>query len=101
MLFTTENSEYEIDLDRRRCRRTRGEYHPTSRQGADGKWKDYHHITPSVPQVGSAIFIDWDGEGRGTMTSMVTRVTRDPVCTGCGQDITPGAEHTFCFDGQQ
>ena len=75
MIFHTEYSTYEIDLEGRRCRRLDSTHEPTPNQGEDGTWREYEHITPIVPEVGTALFIAW-GEGRHTMTSLITEVER-------------------------
>lgn len=84
MIFKTLNSTYELDRENSRIRRLEGLDAPTPRQGPDGEWKTYATLTPVVePVVPSdetprlSFFIDWDGEGHGTLTSPVQEVVAD------------------------
>lgn len=73
MLFTTENSTYEIDD--RRIRRLEGVNTPTPRQGGDGEWKPFHAV--SEVTVGLGVVIIWrfvDGVAQATCTSPVRQV---------------------------
>lgn len=67
-IFETETgSRYEVDTVNKRIRRTRGRALPTVRQGEDNVWKGYE----SFSKMYGGYFIDWDGEGHGTLTSKV------------------------------
>lgn len=73
--FTTiSGSVYQFDGDNRQVRRVRG-FHPvTGRQSPEGYWQFFHWCTPDTPERGELMFFDWDGEGHGTNTSIVTKV---------------------------
>jgi hypothetical protein len=73
---TITGSVYEIDTISKRIRRINGTHAPTSRQGNDGEWKVYASLT-SLDKYG--LFIDWAGDGKGTVTSMVTSHTHDEL----------------------
>lgn len=64
----TEFSTYEIDTVNKRVRRLRGALNPTERQGPDGVWKNY----VGLDVVAGRYLIQWDDEGKGTITSRVT-----------------------------
>lgn len=66
-IIETENSRYELDTVNKRIRRIEGKATPTDRQGPDMVWKDYVYLD----RVAGGYFIDWDGEGHGTLTSQV------------------------------
>lgn len=72
MKFRTENSTYELDEARLRVRRLGGTKNPTPRQGVDGAWKTYASI--SAVSVSHPVWIDWDGEGHGTLTTPVVEI---------------------------
>lgn len=76
MVFYTESSAYEIDLQTRRIRRLRGAADPQPRQGSDGVWKTYARIIPEIPTQGYSVLIIWalTGTGPSTMTSVVNDV---------------------------
>lgn len=57
MIFKTEFSTYEVDLDEMKVRRLDSSHDPLPRQGADGEWKAYEAIT--APMVGSPVLITW------------------------------------------
>lgn len=57
MIFRTENSTYELELDEGKVRRIRGDLKPTTRQGEDGEWREYESIT--CPMVGATVLIVW------------------------------------------
>lgn len=91
MIFTTEFSTYEVNLDDCLIRRLNSVHDPTPRQGEDGKWKSYEALT--APMVGEKVLITWytesehgpgvvgifevddvHGVGRCTLTSLVTAI---------------------------
>jgi hypothetical protein len=77
LFFTTENSQYEVDVENKRIRRLTGDYDPTTRQGADGVWKMFSVI--SEIQVGQPVLVGWEHDSlneilRSTLTSTVTTV---------------------------
>ena len=75
MIFTTDNSIYEIDPTQRRIRRLEGRNQPTPRQGDDGGWKDYADVSDAT--VGSSVLVIWrwaDGIAQGTCTSPVRSI---------------------------
>lgn len=77
MIFQTENSTYEVDLNERRIRRLYGRFSPTDRQGGNGEWKSYTDITD--PVVGCPVRIIWRYDTQGTIariteTSLVTKM---------------------------
>ena len=61
-LCTAGDLAYEIDTDVKRWCRIEG--------GARADWQDYHHLTPSTPELGAGLFIDF-GDGRYAMTGLV------------------------------
>jgi hypothetical protein len=73
---TISGSTYEINTVEKKIRRVEGTHAPTSRQGNDGEWKDYTGLA-SLKNYG--IFIDWHGDGKGTITSMVTSHTHEEL----------------------
>lgn len=79
MKFTTENSEYEVDFRLRAIRRLSSTHAPTPRQGYDEEWKRYVSLTTVFDddEEGFCFFIDWDGEGHGTLTSPVKELVGD------------------------
>ena len=76
MLVITEYSTYEVDVEQRVCRRLSSVHEATPNQGKDAVWQEYHRMDPAIPEVGVAMFIDWDDAGRQTMTSLVERIER-------------------------
>ena len=78
--FDTESgSTYEVDRtpsgpDKSgRIRRLIGTREPTPRQGTDGEWKDFYHLTPVV--IGKeGVLVFWDEKGKATLTSPVTEI---------------------------
>ena len=69
-VFETETgSRYEVDTTNKRIRRTQGSALPTERQGPDNVWKEYF----ALGRMLGGYFIDWDGEGHGTLTSRVVQ----------------------------
>jgi hypothetical protein len=68
----TQNSTYEIDTVGKRMRRITGTAPPSDRQGPNGVWKNYAGITKHLGRY----LIDWDGDGRTTITSTVINETR-------------------------
>jgi hypothetical protein len=77
--FKTGNSTYEVDWTNKLIRRLQGVRAPTPRQGEDGQWKAFASITPVLDGTddGFFFFIDWDGEGHGTCTTVVQEITED------------------------
>lgn len=69
MLIRTQHSSYDIDLRARVLRRLDEGLKPS-------EWKAYDSLTPKTPEVGCSVFIDY-GDGRGTMTGLITEVVRD------------------------
>lgn len=55
-----------------RIRRLTGTNAPTDRQGPDGEWKDFFHLSPVL--VGGGVLICWNDKGQCTFTSNVERV---------------------------
>lgn len=73
--FTTlSGSVYQVDVANRQARRISGFHAVTGRQNEDNVWQFFHWITPQVPERGEHVFFDWDGEGHGTVTNIVTKV---------------------------
>lgn len=75
MQFRTQNSVYEVDLVKKRIRRMDGDFTATPRQGKDGEWKNFVHITPIVE--GHGVYIVWSYDeniARGTYTSEVVAI---------------------------
>lgn len=86
--FTTETgSIYEMDEIDGRIRRLSGNHAPTSRQGEDGSWRNYHGIRSGGVQdnipfafnngpvlVGQRMLIIWNEEGQCTLTSVVVDI---------------------------
>ncbi len=73
--FTTlSGSVYQLDAANKQIRRIFG-FHPvTGRQNEDGIWQFYQDCTPDAPERGEHMFFDWDGEGHGTVTNIITKV---------------------------
>ncbi len=57
---TETGSIYEIDTELQRIRRLSGNKSPTARQGQDGEWKTYEHL--SAIEVGKGLTIIWNPE---------------------------------------
>lgn len=79
MQFETQSgSVYEIEKDPGdpdkygRVRRLAGIRDPTPRQGKDGEWREFYHLSPIT--VGGRVLIFWDKEGKATLTSPVTEI---------------------------
>ena len=75
LLFTTDNSTYEIDQDGLRIRRLEGVANPTPRQGADGEWKKYLEVSPV--EIGAPVVMIWryvNGLAQATKTSRVRQI---------------------------
>jgi hypothetical protein len=75
MIFTTDNSTYEIDRQNKRIRRLEGLNKPTPRQGTDGVWKEYAGITRIV--IGEQVLIIWqftENGMKGTYTGLVQQI---------------------------
>ena len=73
MLFTTDNSTYEVEGSR--IRRLEGVRGPTPRQGVDGEWKSFHAISEIA--VGCSVIIVWrivDGVAQASQTSSIRRI---------------------------
>ncbi len=81
--FLTETgSRYELDAVCRQIRRLSGRHEPTPRQGKDGTWRRFEHVTtPVVP--GETVDTVWrivDGIAEMTFTSRVVAVGITPGC---------------------
>ena len=76
MQFFTENSLYDVDLEKKQIRRLTGVRDPTPRQGRDGEWKTY--VSISNIAVKECALIVWnileDGTKQATLTSTITGV---------------------------
>lgn len=78
MIFETRNSIYELDQAHSRIRRLAGKTEPSPRQGPDGEWRTYHHISDIA--VGLIVIIVWrvrSSDGiviEGTCTSPVAAI---------------------------
>jgi hypothetical protein len=76
MIFTTENSVYEVDHPNNRIRRLEGRNDPTPRQGTDGEWKTYVAISAIAEKA--QVLVIWqildDGAIKGTATSRVQQI---------------------------
>lgn len=73
MLFTTDNSTYEVDGTR--IRRLDGVRDPTPRQGVDGEWKPFHWISPITE--GDCVIVIWrfvEGVAQASRTSPVRQI---------------------------
>jgi len=75
VIFTTENSTYEIDHDQRRIRRLHGAYEPTRHFGEDSVWCYYESISSVIR--GMRVCIEWDQDGNTTTTSRVVDVAQE------------------------
>lgn len=60
MIFYTENSVYEVDLQGKRVRRLRGIGDPMPRLGKDGEWRPYASISPILK--GLPVLIVWTSD---------------------------------------
>jgi hypothetical protein len=74
IFFTLSGSSYEVDQENNRIRRLAGTKDPTVRQGNDGEWKDYKHLSFSEDGVLIVWNIDDHGISKTTMTSPVVKV---------------------------
>ena len=84
--FTTETgSQYEVDEERSRIRRTSGSNSPTVHMGKDGKWKKYQSISSIQTKKSSSIvkghpvMILWGVTGDGVVQTTITSVVKG-VC---------------------
>lgn len=76
MTFRTRSgSLYELNVEHRRVRRLEGAKAPTARQGADGEWRHYERAWPQA----LGVYFDWNGDGKGTLTSVVEDADRARV----------------------
>lgn len=76
MIFYTEFSKYEIDLDARKIRRLEGAAPPTERQGKDGEWRKYYEILGLCE--GCCPVIQWEeGSHKGTHLSQVMFIEKE------------------------
>lgn len=66
---TISGSLYEVDEQQKRVRRLYGAKNPTPRQGKDGDWRTY----VSLSHIGESLFIMWNDEGQGTLTSAIEK----------------------------
>lgn len=73
--FSTDNSIYEVDPDRKLIRRLAGVNAPTPSQGADGEWKVFERIDGL--EVGYPSLIRYPNE-KGTLTSVVRSLNGAP-----------------------
>jgi hypothetical protein len=73
--YATWNSFYQVDHDAKKIRRLMGTNAPTIRQGEDGVWQDYEHLSTGI---NGELVIKWgtndDGSARCTITSPVVDV---------------------------
>lgn len=73
MKFITQTgSIYEIDQQSKKIRRLYGKLPSTERQGLDGEWKTYSHLTDVV--VGKPVVIVWEvieSVAKSTVTSVI------------------------------
>ena len=71
---TLTGSVYQVDTRNRQVRRVSAFHSPGKRMNNDGSWQFYHWCTPDEPERGEHMFFDWDGEGHGTVTSIIVTV---------------------------
>jgi len=70
--FITESgSVYEVNEEEKLIRRISGNRKPTERQGEDGEWKKYHALIRLGDDIEYSVYILWDNQGHGTITSRV------------------------------
>jgi len=76
MTFKTESgSVYEVDHAKSRVRRISGTHAPTSSQGPDGEWREFHI---AFVELGYPAYFEWIPHSRkGTITSLVKEIQPD------------------------
>lgn len=71
MIFNTNRSQYEIDLEQKLIRRISGIRPPTKRQGQDGVWQPY--LDASMVSIGSPVYVELR-EHEGFLTGTVRSI---------------------------
>jgi hypothetical protein len=70
-ILTISGSAYELDVEGRRIRRLANyaDRTATARQAPDGTWQSYELLALLQAAGDTCLLLDWDGEGRCTVTS--------------------------------
>ena len=81
MIIKTQNSTYEIDYERKRLRKLKGEHASDAKRVGTGGWRAFESTYPEQPTAGSRLLIVWpddtprlDGSQYGVTTTITSFV---------------------------